>query len=823
MGGDDADDGIALSNNAAVPEEHQIPTTDLLSGSEANIAPFRAAVKGAVDDDAAVMQQTKQRVFTDTPSAFGGGAANNDDDDDNNGDDDFESGIVSATAAATSAAAQLLAEARLKRGLEVTLIASQIDTARISTYRHSQQRADGAATSQPSASVAPSFFSPPPGHRWIGHNRNSVTCIAASPPNLVVPSALAAAAAGKRGSAGAAAAAAAFLAGDVQAATGWSSGARMLCCYGDKSGRVYAVLERASKCRIALEPAHRGGPVTCIAVSDAPPAASLSNERISIAATKLDRHIIASGCTDGTINFWSGVTLQFRGTVSMHRAAVTGIAFKAGTHTLYSVSKDAVLRVWDALETPPRHVDKLYGHTSGALCVAASQSSFLETASAARSGGATGGRAISGGDDRVPRMWKIDAATESEFNELRLDGPSGVTAGSIECMAVVGIGATHNFAFAVGTTRGTLALYDANKRNAVWRMDEAHGRDAQGDGSGLEGQLLELESMMKSAASRSMMEKNEADAAETAPVRRPGMGNPISAIAAIPGGDVVATGSGDGCVRLWRVVFDDQSGGVHKMREHQNTKVPKGLELLSEIAVPGWVNGLSFSLSEHNGKKEWSLFIATAKEQRLGRWVVLSRALNGVMQVPLNRGYTPLAMPESDEDEGDSEVRNSSSRGAAAAGAKTAGGAAAAGAKKALPRAQKAAAGGPAAVFSTGNAQQQALLKKLSASGTDLPGAPSASVSSAAMAEKRQLSDLRQKFLQTPAKRAAKKDKQQKKQEGSASPSAGQKTASSSATSTTASAVAAAAPTKKADATSDKAALLKKKKLLAAKMRSAKK
>ncbi len=96
----------------------------------------------------------------------------------------------------------------------------------------------------------------------------------------------------------------------------------------------------------------------------------------------------------------------------------------------------------------------------------------------------------------------------------------------------------------------------------------------------------------------------------------PSSGDPnwISALTCLPMSDLVASGSCDGQIRLWRCGENFRS-----------------LAPLFTIPCPGFVNALSFSSS----KSEWSLVAAVGQEHRLGRWTRIKEAKNSILVIPL--------------------------------------------------------------------------------------------------------------------------------------------------------------------------------------------
>jgi ribosomal RNA-processing protein 9 len=86
----------------------------------------------------------------------------------------------------------------------------------------------------------------------------------------------------------------------------------------------------------------------------------------------------------------------------------------------------------------------------------------------------------------------------------------------------------------------------------------------------------------------------------------------VQSVAAIRGSDVVASGAGDGAVRLWQVA-SGKAGGL------------AGLKPLASLPARGWVNGLALARS--------GAFVAAAmgQEPRMGRWARDGAAHNGLL------------------------------------------------------------------------------------------------------------------------------------------------------------------------------------------------
>ncbi|EDW91082.1 U3 small nucleolar RNA-interacting protein 2 [Drosophila yakuba] len=164
-------------------------------------------------------------------------------------------------------------------------------------------------------------------------------------------------------------------------------------------------------------------------------------------------------------------------------------------------------------------------------------------------------RAITaGGSDCSLRIWKI-----TEESQLIYNGHKD----SIECVKYI-----NDEHFVSGGMDGAIGLWSALKKKPICTTQLAHG------------------------------------------VGENGVANWITAIAVVVNTDLVATGSCDGCVRLW-----------------QTNPNARKMHLIQSISIAGFINGLAFNA---DGTK---LFVATGQEHRLGRWWRLKEAKNQVVVV----------------------------------------------------------------------------------------------------------------------------------------------------------------------------------------------
>jgi ribosomal RNA-processing protein 9 len=159
-----------------------------------------------------------------------------------------------------------------------------------------------------------------------------------------------------------------------------------------------------------------------------------------------------------------------------------------------------------------------------------------------------------GGHDRTVRLWKIVDESQLVFRET--------TIGSIDCVKFV-----NDETFISGTTNGTLSLWSINKKKPVYAVSDAHGPDQW-----------------------------------------------IISVAALPYTDLVASGSADGCIRIWKV-----------------GEGPPSLSQILSIPINGFVNSLAFSPSGNY------LIAGIGQEHRMGRWTKQQHAKNGVYIIPFRK------------------------------------------------------------------------------------------------------------------------------------------------------------------------------------------
>uniref|UniRef100_A0A182N877 Uncharacterized protein n=1 Tax=Anopheles dirus TaxID=7168 RepID=A0A182N877_9DIPT len=162
----------------------------------------------------------------------------------------------------------------------------------------------------------------------------------------------------------------------------------------------------------------------------------------------------------------------------------------------------------------------------------------------------------SGGMDQTLRIWKVTEESQLVFNSI------------VEDFSAVKF--VSNDLFVSGSVEGSFSLWSSGKKKPLHRIKQAHGQQDIG------------------------------------------LANWISAVGVLANSDIVASGSCDGVVRLW------------KLTGKRNTLQP-----LLQVPVQGFVNAIEFT---RDGR---FLIVAVGQEHRLGRWWTLRSAKNQTLLIPL--------------------------------------------------------------------------------------------------------------------------------------------------------------------------------------------
>lgn len=372
---------------------------------------------------------------------------------------------------------------------------------------------------------------------------------------------------------------------------------------------------------------------------------------LSVAASP-DGQFVATGGADKKLIIWSTEDLRPLKTFTTHRDAVTGLAFAPKTATqsgfgaqLFSASKDRSLKIYSlAGEDSLAYVETLFGHQDHIVDVSAISVDQCVSV---------------GARDRRALWWKV---VDESLTKFLGDSSKHDTyqTGSLDCVAA--LPPNH---FVTGSDSGAISLWSVFKKKSLFTVQTAHGVD--------EPPPLEEVTSEVDPAVIERIKKNDG--------RRP-IPRSITALTALPGTDIVLSGSWDGWIRIWKLSDDKRSLislGVVGGTENNETKLTNGdtgaIELLSnghdgsdtELpmkvgtasskgetptrgSVRGFVNSIAVFerrkeiVNEVGGKKEGDcqglcIVAGTGKDMRLGRFMKVAGAKNGavVFEVPLGQ------------------------------------------------------------------------------------------------------------------------------------------------------------------------------------------
>jgi len=342
---------------------------------------------------------------------------------------------------------------------------------------------------------------------------------------------------------------------------------------------------------------------------------------LSVAASP-DGKYVATGGADKKLIIWSAEDLRPLKTFTTHRDAVTGLDFapahsnQSGVGTqLFSASMDRSIKTYSlAGEDSIAYVETLFGHQDHVLGVSAMAVDQCVSV---------------GARDRSARLWRVVDETQLKFlgDSSRHDE---YQTGSLDCVAAL---PPHHFV--TGSDSGTINLWSMHKKKALFTIQTAHGVD----------DLPPLEDVTSEADPQVLAELKKSD------WRRP-QPRAITALATLPGTDVILSGSWDGWIRVWKLSDDKRSllsqgvigktnaapetngitdGEIHAAPVRQNLGPVRGI--INSLAV---FERRKEIVNEFGGNKEGEcqglcVVAGTGMEMRLGRWVKSSDGRNGAM------------------------------------------------------------------------------------------------------------------------------------------------------------------------------------------------
>ena len=314
---------------------------------------------------------------------------------------------------------------------------------------------------------------------------------------------------------------------------------------------------------------------------------------VNCVAISSDSQFIASGDDSNLIFIWKIIPKDkvamsngemshsldkvhiFRG----HKSPVSGVAFRLGTHTLYSCSHDRAVKVWNLDEMA--YVETLFGHQDRITGIDAGIRERVLT---------------SGGRDGTARIWKIVEESQLVFNAPSATGSNSKDASSkgsgiVGSASVDAIKLLDEQHFVTCGEDGHVSLWNVMKKKPVSTITRAHGSDSSNNDPRW-----------------------------------------ISAITTLHNTDLIASGSCDGHLKLWkcgekfRSLVEIASFPISSYMAKLNTNS-------TTDPVASWSSGFVNSICFHpNGR---ALLVGIGQEHRLGRWWRTKEARNGIIVIPL--------------------------------------------------------------------------------------------------------------------------------------------------------------------------------------------
>ncbi|KAF8635575.1 hypothetical protein AX15_000225 [Amanita polypyramis BW_CC] len=372
------------------------------------------------------------------------------------------------------------------------------------------------------------------------------------------------------------------------------------------------------------KPPSRGKGRATSVTSDATEVKGHTDELLALAISS-DGKYLASAGKDKRIGVWDAEKGEwirgFSGPLC-HKDTISALAFRKGTHQLYSGSFDRTLKVYDLSPNVMGYVETLFGHQDHVMSVDALRS---ETCTSV------------GAQDKTARFWKIVDETQLVFrgggrSRIRevLDGglradnegdglgddevEDGISKkkasqkelmkkfieGSLECIAMI-----DENTFVIGGDSGSISLWMTQKKKPIFTQPLAHGLDElQSPSAGL--------------------------------IQKPRW---ITALGCLRYSDLFASGSWEGSIRLWKLdaklklfslVGTVPAPGV--VNSLQLLAAPKGFVSAMRWAPTTTENGGVDGVKSSEGKGTLSalLIAGMGQEHRLGRWIKIGKEGKGM-------------------------------------------------------------------------------------------------------------------------------------------------------------------------------------------------
>lgn len=306
---------------------------------------------------------------------------------------------------------------------------------------------------------------------------------------------------------------------------------------------------------------------------------------------------VFSGSKDGAVIKWSIKETKRLGVIPFvkqnidevkgHTGCINSLAISMDNRFLVVGDSSNFIQVWNPDNLT--HIGTLKGHRKPVTGLGIQQNTHT---------------LFSGSNDRTIRVWNLD---EMSFVETLFGHQHNIT--SIDILnsdRPISAGCLDGSIRIWKTAEESQLVFNTHHSNAetVKYINEQHFISGSNDGQ------FSIWSTLKKKSLFSIKEAHGSDS-------RNGEPNWITAVAAYPHSDVVASGSCDGCIRFWKV-------------EDRYRKISP----LFEVPIIGSVNSLIFTA---DGKH---LVAGIGKDHRFGRWKTFKEAVNGVFVINLESDVT---------------------------------------------------------------------------------------------------------------------------------------------------------------------------------------
>ncbi|KAL3699535.1 hypothetical protein R1sor_017557 [Riccia sorocarpa] len=312
------------------------------------------------------------------------------------------------------------------------------------------------------------------------------------------------------------------------------------------------------------------------------------SKHILAMAVSSDGRYLAAGGLGRRIQIWDTRTKKHVVAFPGHKGAISSLAFRQGTQQLMSGSYDRTIKLWSVDDRS--YIDTLYGHQSEVLSIDCLRQE----------------RVISASRDRTLRLWKIPEESQLVF---RGHAPSMDSC----CML-------SNTEFFSGSDDGSVALWNSLRKKPLVVVKNAHGTQADAakfkkESEADEEPENELANGHSNGNGVPEAVENGGEPGTVEEIVGGAASSWVGAVASCRASDLVASGAGDGVIRLWALEEDSRS-----------------VKPICSLPVKGFVNSLAFA---NSGR---FLLAGVGQEPRLGRWGRIPGVRNGVWQHTLFSG-----------------------------------------------------------------------------------------------------------------------------------------------------------------------------------------